>query len=50
MNQYGTDSFPGFRYVDWAGNVGGTPGAWPNGSNFRFMDDLALATSRIGCN
>jgi hypothetical protein len=50
MNQYGTDSFPGFRYVDWAGNVGGTPGAWPNASNYRFMDDLALATSRIGCN
>jgi hypothetical protein len=49
MKQWGKDTFAGFSFIDWAGNVGGTEGQWPNNTNYWYVDDVVLGTSRIGC-
>ncbi len=52
LNQIGNGATPGadnrIQHVNWMSNVGGRSELWP-GTNYWFVDDMALGPHRIGC-
>ena len=40
----------GFGSMSFVSNATGGTGTWPSSTNYRYIDDVAWGTSRIGCN